>query len=301
VEPRLACRAFARACSEAIAYDASIPRPGASSTTRPQPNPDPSSLVAASPRAYEVCLRACTGAYMGFYDTWVKVWYRAVVDLAREGWGNPAMGSLFLLSLQAASLGYSLARLSSDNLHAIMGSSRILIEHAGVKATVLFFKALRRLLPSYLGRLSWDGLPDASTTLAVEEVEEKRITLAELLDKASLYDPVSKDAARYFQLSLGEALPVLIEYRCRLGEGILKAYLYVLAAERDFIAFRKAGIDLRGLAREAYEGFASAEGRLWRLLKASGAGSSADIIVAALARLLYEAELGRFRVAFTGC
>jgi triphosphoribosyl-dephospho-CoA synthetase len=301
VEPELACEAFARSCCEALGYDASIPRPGLSSATRPKRDPDPSALLAAAPRAYRACLESCRAAASGLPSVWIEAWHGAVVDLASRGWGNPAMGSLFLLSLQAASLGYTVSKTGSDRVEHVMGSSRALVEAVGVRGAQLFYDALLRLRPSYLGRLSWAGLPDASTSLGLWEVFEKRITLSQLLDRASLYDPVSRDAARQLQLSLGEILPVLSEQRCRLGEAVVRATLYALASAGDFLAFRKGGVNPRGLALEAYGGSAAAEAKLWGLLRGSAIGSTADLVVSALARLLYEAETGRLRVSFIGC
>ena len=301
MEPVEKCRALALACSEAVVYDASIPRPGLSYTVRPKPNPDPSSIIAASPRAYELCLQSCLSSYNGDATAWVRLWSSAVEELAARGWGNPSMGSLLLLSLHAASLGWSLSRRGCDSVEAVMGSSRELIEYTGVNGAVEFYRALTIVKPSYLGRLSWAGLPDASSPTSLQEVVDKRVTLWELLSKASIYDPVARDAARGFELSLGLALGELEESSCRLGEAVEKATLLLIALEGDLLLRRKLGFEPRRLALEAYHGSETARAELWAVLKGSGPGSVADVVVNALARLLYEAETGRVRVGFTGC
>ncbi len=305
MEPRIACLLFAYACSQAVAYDASIPRPGLSSTVRPRRNPDPASLLAASPRAYRLCLSSCTLAARRKPQRWAALWARTVEELAGRGWGNPAMGSLLLLSLQAASLGSCLERRGSDSLDCVMGMSRLLVEEAGVEGAKAFYRALAAASPSYLGRLSWAGLPDASSpSLALDGIVAARITLLDVLEKASLYDPVSRDASRYLELSMGIALPELVEHRDCIGEGVARATLLIVGLEGDFVAFRKQlWGGFRSLALEAYQGSTVALAMLWGLFRrgSAGPGSAADIVGNALARLVYEAEKQRKPLSFTSC
>ncbi|ABM80909.1 triphosphoribosyl-dephospho-CoA synthase [Hyperthermus butylicus] len=298
MEPVTACHQQAYACAEAVVIDAAVTRPGLTSFSRPRSDLDPLAFAALAPRAYEACLCSCLRSTAKDHTGWLGCWLDAIESLTAAEWGNPGMGMLFLLSLQAAALGYTVEKLGSDDDMHVMGAAQLLVEQAGVEGAKAFYRALQLVAPSYLGRLSWNGLPDATTgRLALAELWEKQVTLRELLAAASLYDPVARDAATGFSLSFGEIIPLLLEHADDLATGVRRATYYIAGFHGDFLLRRKRGGFLGELWRRAYMGDQAAEEELYRLLEgAAGPGSSADVVANAVARLLYLAEAGRITV-----
>jgi len=282
----LACQSLARACAAAIVVDAAVPRPGLSSFQRPRRDLDPLGFAGLAPLAYEACLCSCLGALHGSASDWVECWLSSVEAMVTS-WGNPGLGSLFLLSLQAAALGQSLRRGRGDSVEAIMASSRIVVDESGVEAAVAFYRGLQLVSPGYLARISWSGLPEVDGRHSLEMLREAGVTLRALLEAASLYDPVSRDAVSFMALSLGMALPILRGEDC-LERGVRRATYTLAGLEGDLLVSRKAGSICSELWLKAAEGDRRAEMELWRVLESAGPGSVADVVVNAVARLLYE-------------
>ena len=281
------CRVFAHACSMAVILDALVPRPGLFSFSKPRKDIDPMGFVALSPIAYETCLCSCDNgaelAHMSTNNEWCRCWLRAVRRMRK--WGNPGLGSLFLLSLQAASLGYAYEKLREVRLENVMGSSRIVIESCGTKGARYFYDALYMVRPSYLGRISWLGLPDAT-----QRQSSVSISLYDLAWLGALYDNVLRDASRLLELSLGIALPELRRWPC-IALGVKKATYLVAGLFPDFLLRRKTGEGYEDYWMRAYVGDPGAENLLYEELGSRGPGSVADIVVNALARYLFEAML----------
>ncbi len=271
------CKKIASACSSALTTDVLVPRPGLSSIKQPRTDLDPLSILYTSPIGYEVCLCSCIDP-----DNWVKCWFNGVKEMSRL-WGNTGLGSLFLLSLHSASTILALSK-GLNSIENVMGFSQELIEISGVEGAVLFYKALSMLNPSYLYKISWSGLPDASNTSSWFEVYEKSITLRELLDLASIYDPVSRDAIRQFSISLGIAYPLIVEkYPC-IESGVKNATHTTLLLEGDLLLRRKTQYKYY-LVKKYNE-----DSRTYSTLSKleAGPGSIADIVINALFRVLFE-------------
>ena len=277
------CKAFAHACSMAVIVDAAIPRPGLSSFEKPRKDLDPLGFAALAPLAYEACLCSCKEGTRAAHENrtnWCGCWFRAVRSMRR--WGNPGLGSMFLLSLQAACLGYSYERLADPGLEHVMGATGILLRLCGPRGAKYFYDALYMLRPSYLGRLSWAGLPDAS-----QRQDSISIGLEDLASAASLYDIVLRDATRLMELSLGIVLPVLRETQC-LAAGVKKVTYLLAWMLDDFLLKRKKGRSFQELWLRAYGGDEEAVKRLYEELGEAGPGAVADIVVNALARRIFE-------------
>jgi len=277
------CKAFAHACSMAVVIDAAVPRPGLSSFEKPRRDLDPVGFAALAPLAYEACLCSCKDGARAAHESrsdWCGCWFRAARSMRR--WGNPGLGSLLLLSLQAAGLGYSYEKLAEPGLEHVMGATSILLGLCGPRGAKYFYDVLYMLRPSYLGRLSWAGLPDAS-----QRQVSIGIGLDGLAEAASLYDIVLRDAARLMEISLGMALPVLRETEC-LAAGVKKATYLLAWMLDDFLLKRKRERSYRELWLRAYLGDEEAVKELYEELGEVGPGSVADIVVNALARRLFE-------------
>ncbi len=292
------CRLMAVACAAAAALDAVTPRPGLSAAGRWRRDPGPLQLSVLTGVAYEVCAEACgrgrLAAHRSIEAPATSPWLEGVKLFTSVG-GNPGLGSTLLLSLQAASLGYALELYGDDELEHVMGSSEAIVELEGVQGAVNFYRGLQLAAPSYLGRVGYLGLPDAAAgPLALNELEERGVTLAELALKGSLYDPVLRDVASCLAVSLGYAYSVA---SAALGGDELSVLAAVEAATYavagwldDLVLKRKLGRSLRSLWELAFRG--SPEARLLLQLELSGAeagpGSAADVVVNAAARLVYE-------------
>ncbi len=278
------CRLLARACAAAAAVDAAVPRPGLSSITRPLPDPEPLALAASAGPAYEACLCSCLHGLAAQPGWAPRCWLPAALEASRP-WGNAWTGALFLQSLQAAAHGAAARHGRQWRDEAVMGASRLVLEAEGAEGAAAFYRALRAASPGYLARLSWSGLPDATRSDAEAVLRERGIDLAELADKAALYDLVLRDASRLLELSLGTALPVLEEElrRTSLAEAVKKATL-LIAAWGDMLLRRRASVDPEELRRAAES--PAAEAMLWRRLRGKGPGAAADIVAAALTRLV---------------
>lgn len=281
------CKVFAHACSIAVVLDAVVPRPGLFSFIKPRRDMDPLGFAALAPIAYEACLCSCNNGvelpHMKSGDGWCKCWFRAVRHMRR--WGNPGLGSLFLLSLQAASLGYAYEKLGVIKLEHVMGSSRIVLEACNKEGTKYFYNTLYMLKPSYLGRVAWSGLPDAT-----QRQDFINISLYDLAQLGALYDNVLRDASRLLELSLGLALSELRKAPC-ISIGIKKATYLIAGLLPDFLLRRKTGKGYEDYWLRAYTGDKHAEHILYNELESVGPGSAADIVVNALARYLFETIL----------
>lgn len=298
------CRTVAQACLEAAVLEAVIPRPGLTSIARPRPDHNPWAFIKLPAYSYEACLCSCRHGYM-LASGWTYCWRKSVEELAY--WGNPGLGILFLQSLQAAAVGASAREERDDSDYAVMGWSRRLIEAEGVEGALNFYATLQAVAPSYLGRISYNGLPDATNgLLALMELEEKRVTLAHIVDTGALYDPVLHDASRLLGVSLGYILPLLEDKAKSIGVmEAAKTVLYHAAARlEDLIMKRKLGEELDRVKRlflEAEQGSVYAESQLWRFFRGrkAGPGSLADLVANALTRLLYKqakSESGSLRL-----
>ena len=290
-----ACSLAAWSCAAAAAVDAASTRPGLTSLERPRRDQDPWGYALLPAAAYEACLCSCRLGYLGS-GGWTRCWLSSVERLAPHG--NPGMGMLFLMSLQAAATGAAAGR-GLYSVEHVMGFTRSLLEAEGVEGAEAFYRALRLLGPSYLGRIGYSRLPDAAPG-SPETPSARGVTLAELADEASLYDPVLRDAARMMEASLGALLPEawrLAEAGLPPGRIAWSLTLQALALEGDLLLRRKLGAraeeEARRLASEALRGSAAAEARLWRLLRHAGPGSAADLAANTMARLVYEMEACR--------
>jgi triphosphoribosyl-dephospho-CoA synthase len=206
------------------------------------------------------------------------------------------MGSTLLMAFQAAGLGFSLEAYECDSVEHVMGATLNLVEREGVKGAVNVYRALQLVAPSYLARISVDGLPDATTGhLALEQLEESNVTLAELVGRAGIYDPVLRDLATGLSISLGYAYAIArSEFRGGDEVSIIRALeraTYGVAGwHDDLVLKRKLGRSLRHLWELAYKGAQEALVmiRLELYGVEAGPGSSADVAVNAIARLVYE-------------
>ncbi|WP_317894801.1 triphosphoribosyl-dephospho-CoA synthase [Pyrofollis japonicus] len=288
MRPRSICRAYAHACSISVIIDAAVPRPGLSSFSKPRPDLDPVGFAAYSPIAYEMCLCSCEeGAKLAHLfsrsGTWCRCWNKAIRHMKR--WGNVGLGSSLLLALQGAALGYAFEKYAKISIDHVAGSTVYVLSLCGRAGTKYFYDSLRLLTPSYLGRLSWSGLPDASQPL----IDVGGLPpFQELIKLASLYDPVSFDAHTMFSLSFGLALPILGETPC-LTIATKRATYLLASMLDDFLLKRKLGRTLRSLWERAAEGDRSAEAELENILRHEGPGSVADIVINALARRIFDA------------
>lgn len=284
------CRIMARACSEAVALDVSIPRPGLFSLQRPRRPGEERGFISIIPRSYEVCLCSCLRGYRR-RGGWSDCWASGVVDIARRGFGNPGFGSLFLLALLSSSLGRAVES-GSGRVEGVMGWSRRLVEAEGARGAFNFYRALAAANPSYLFSISWSGLPDASRQgLALGEVERLGLELREIVDKASIYDPVMRDASRFLALSLGIVYPLLREEVLEKGEGLwgaVKEATYTVALLEGDLILARGDIRVEDSLLEASSDGGVFEALLWRLLRGTGPGSVADVVISGLAYFLYE-------------
>lgn len=292
------CRLQARACAEAVALDASVPRPGLTSVTRPRPGHEALGFIGLTGLAYEACLCSCRlGASLA--AGWTGCWLRAVEEMARR-WGNTGLGMLWLLALQSHAVGLAARHGREAVDEAVMGASVWSVEAEGVEGAAAFYRGLGLVSPGYLWRVSWSGLPDASCPgLAVWELRERGIGLAELARAAALYDPVMADTSGMLGVSLGFLYPLLLEEAGRRGlvEALRVATLRAALVYGDLLARRKLPGGWEGVAREAAGGSEVAWALLWRLLRGAGPGSAADLVAAAVARLLFLSWLGLVEAA----
>ncbi len=289
------CRAFARACTASIVVDTYSPRPGLSTVRRWRRDPGPLSFAILAPLAYELCLKACrAGATVAQgtarEGTITSIWRKTVETVAKLGLGNPGLGSTMLLAFQAAALGYSLEAYESDSIDHVMGSVNTILEAEGTKGLRNLYRAITTVSPSYIHRIAWQGLPDTSTRkLAEQETLEKRLTLKDALALTSLYDPVSRDLYTSFTISLGYAYPLIIKHS-NILKAVAKATYAVAGWHDDLILKRKLGKSYRKLWEAAFRETPEALTLLKTILANTnaGPGSSADIVVNATARAIYE-------------
>ncbi len=275
--PAESCLAYARACAEALFYDYCLPGPGLSTCSSPRPDAPREAMAACVWAGYEACLESCM-AGLEKRVVFHRAWLSRILVAGLGARGNACMGSLLLLSLMGNSIGYSLACYGSDDPVHVMGSSRILVEQAGVEASKAFYLVLGSLKPSYLARISYSGLPDASTPLLA--VSSLNAPLEVLAREASLYDPVLRELDRLMEATLAYGLPVLEESSCR---GMRRLLACIVCSYGDMLVKRKAVLEEESWCR-ACRGEAEPP--------AAPAGSAADIAVAAEAACLYYARRG---------
>ncbi len=263
------CSIFSRACGAAIVLDYLSPRPGLSYIGSERPGLPGLGFLSAASAAVEACRVACKRCYIASRTSLScrlsRVWWKA----CRGGlvYGNTSAGALLLLVFQAGSLGWSMASTGRDRLEAVMGSASIVVGGEGLEGSKYFYRVYRWLSPSYLARLSADGLPDIMSDTYLYSLP----SFTELVCKAGLYDNVLGDLCRLFQYSLGYAYSVLVEEAPRQGlrGAVREATMLVVEEYGDFLSKRKG----------------------YRV-----PGSAADIVVNALARLVYEAFRDRILI-----
>lgn len=280
------CKLFARACAFAAFMDVCVPRHGLSSCAKPRQDIPRLALGANVWAAYEVCYYSCLAGLEGNPRVFHVFWVEAVRESVR--WGNVGAGMLLLFALQAASLGYSLAEYSSDSIYHVMGSARTAVEEAGVEGALSFYTAMEMVSPRYLARIAYAGMPSITDgRLAKQHILEKRLSLADILAEASLYDPVSRDAYTGFTISFGEAYPTID--LASLEETLPKTTYCIAVLEDDLLVKRKTSNPI--LARQLL-GLLCADKTPpidpEKVLGGAGPGSSADIVANALARRYYE-------------
>ncbi len=279
-----ACRLMARACAAALCLDSCVPRPGLTSLLRPAAGHEPLGFLGLTGLGYEACLCACR---LGLRRSrgWTRCWLRAVEEML-AAWGNTGLGSLWLLSLQAAGFGRAAALGLEWRDWAVMGAALEAVELEGVEGAARLYRGLSMAAPRYLGRISWAGLPDASSPWSSMEAWERGVGLAELVREAGLYDLVMRDSAEGLGLSLGYVLGALEEWAAEAGlvEAFRRATL-LAASLGDMLVRRRSGVP-RETFREAM-GSPVAEARLWGMLRRGGGpGGAADLAASAAARLL---------------
>ena len=224
---------------------------------------------------------------LGLYDQRPTIlWLKSCRDMTR--YGNIGMGYTLLLTLQAAALGYSMWRKGSDKREHVMGSVVEVVDALGVDGAKDFYRCLQFVSPSYLWRIGYAGLPEVNGLYSLTLLAEKKVTFSRLLFEASIYDPVSKDIVEAMTYSLGYALDVIAS-QPTLEEGVFRATYGVASWIGDLILARKAGYIPRELLHKVAQGDKTVLTELEKLLgEDAGPGSAADLVVNAVARLVYE-------------
>lgn len=215
--------------------------------------------------------------------------------------GNACLGLSTILSPLAAGVGLCL-REGVVSVEGVVRFSGVVLGRCGVEDALFFYRAIREVSPSYLGRHVGGRLPDVFDPGFEREIRSRGITLIDVFSESSSWDLVSRE--------LIEGYPRCLWVREFLRRGrysmdwnsvVVHAYLHLLSREIDGLVLRRGGRGvaerLRVMARRALAlgGLLTEEGRRyvrrldsWLRSRGLNPGSVADIIAGGIA--LYNLE-----------
>lgn len=156
--------------------------------------------------------------------------------------GNVSLGLTLNLTLQSAASTYTVlecGRFDVDKLVEV--GKRIVYLTDGIDA-LYYLKAVKHASPSYLGRISYWGVPDVYDPLLKLKVETTNLTLYKLLSTLSS-DVVSKNFTSGLQITRAY-YKLYKEYSERLNwnDALLRIHARLIVDFRDYLVFRKHGV-----------------------------------------------------------
>lgn len=269
---------------------------------------------------YNPLLQAANAGYRAGNNNRVSGWglgrlltevYNMGLSWHREG--NTNLGTAMLLLPLSAGAGLLLGSTGAVNLKRLRAASTTMLQATTVEDAVEFYKLLRRVGKSWLGRVNGIGVgaPDVFDARAYAKIRRLNCTFLDVMRASSEWDAVAYELANSMPLTFELAYPTLLKYH-RESENInvatVNTFLTILAQKADTFIIRKlkaAGAeDAEEKAKKISEmakdvlllgGAATEEGRdaLFKMddeLKRGGGlfnpGSTADIVAAGLMLLL---------------
>ena len=177
-----------------------------------------------------------------------RMWHRG---------GNTNLGTMTLMVPLVVAVSAVLSDYRELHYRKICGIARKLVEDSTEDDAIYFYKAIRVVKPSYLGRLDYWGLPEVFDPLFEVKIRRKGITLLDILKPSSLWDIVMRELYLGYINILGPYIQVYKKFNKAYdwNTATILTFLYILSNEVDSIIRRKHGLTLalriQSNAREA--------------------------------------------------
>jgi triphosphoribosyl-dephospho-CoA synthase len=267
---------------------------------------------------YEPLLQAADAGYRAGVTSRVGGWGlgRLLTEVYNRGlgWhreGNTNLGTAMLLLPLSAGAGLLLGSVRAVNVRRLRSAATTMLQATTVEDAVEFYRLLRRMGKSWLGRVSGAGAPDVFDPRAYAKIRRLNYTFLDVVKASSDWDVVAYELANSMPLTFEVAYPTLLRYHRESGNinvATVNTFLTILAQKADTFIIRKlkaAGVEdaeerakrVSEMAKHALSlgGAATEEGReaLFKmdeeLKRGEGLlnpGSTADIVAAGLMLLL---------------
>lgn len=172
-----------------------------------------------------------------------EIVYSCVRDIVERVGQNTSLGTILNLTLQSAATTYTILKFGRFNVEKMVEAAYRIARLTDVLDATFYLKAVRTAGPSYLGRLSYWGIPDVNDPLLEVKILENHTTLYELLETLPS-DLVSKNFISGLQLTrnyykLSKELLESYSLNCSL----IKTYAQIILDNGDYLVFRKHGIE----------------------------------------------------------
>lgn len=160
--------------------------------------------------------------------------------------GNTNLGTSTILSLEVPAVIFAKINYNIYDPHVISKYAIIIAKETDVEDAIYFYKAIRAVMPSYLGRISDAPIPDVFDKDFERKIKLDKITLWDVWKYSSQWDLVSKNCISGLKHVL-EGYNHLVKFLEILKDwnlAVIASFLKLLSQYDDSLILRKHGVQV---------------------------------------------------------
>jgi triphosphoribosyl-dephospho-CoA synthase len=168
--------------------------------------------------------------------------------------GNTHLGiSLLFIPLSAAA-GFSLSTLGKLQAKSLRQNIKQIVEATSIKDAGYVYEAITLAGSAAIGKLKQSNLPDLSDQKAQQLIQQKQLTLYDLMKASSKWDNIAGEWSSGFEICFSLGYPTLIKLfneSNNLNLAIVHTFLTILSEFPDTFIARKIGVKHTPFIEEA--------------------------------------------------
>lgn len=206
------------------------------------------SLLDLASKAYELAKQGAKGK-LGIgkfiYDSvcYARKWYVG---------GNTNLGTSTILSVEVPATICSKVFSGTYSPQEVSKWAKRIAKETTVEDAIYFYKAIRKVKPSYLGKVGKAPIPDVFDPLFEEKLRESGKNLWDVWEYSSSWDLVSKNCITGLKITIEgyNAIMSYFELFRNWNLAVISAYLKLLSKYMDSLILRKHGLKVQKKVNE---------------------------------------------------